>query len=73
LFRIGYEDHDWELDFNKFIKEREDPFKEVMVKEVFSEYLHEIWAQRLDIPRINQDINLDLLENPPFSLELNLI
>lgn len=42
-----------------------------MVKEVFSEYLHEIWAQRLDVPRINQEINLDLFENPPLSLEFS--
>lgn len=69
-YRIEYEDHDWELDFNKFIKDREDPFREVPIKERFSTLLHEIWAQRLDVAKINQDINLDMIDNPPVSLEI---
>lgn len=73
IYRIEYEDHDWELDFNKFIKEREDPFREVPIKERFSTLLHEIWSQRLDIARINQDIDLDLFENPPVHLEIESV
>ena len=73
ISRIHYEDHDWELDFNKFIKEREDPFREVPVKDRFTTLLHEIWQQRIDISRINQAINLDLLDNPPVQLEIESV
>lgn len=72
-WKINYEDNDWEMDFNKFIKEREDPFREVPIKDRFSTLIHEIWAQRLDIARIQQEVHVDLIENPPVKLEIESV
>lgn len=72
-YRVEYEDQDWELDFNNFIKEIDDPFGEIPNFDDFKELTEEIWPQRLNLPEIQQNIDQNEYKEPACELELEHI
>jgi hypothetical protein len=43
-YKVEYEDRTWELDFNKFLPEIQDPFGEIPHYSVFMSLTTEIWT-----------------------------
>ncbi len=56
-WKIAEEDHEWELDYNKFSEGREDPFLETPTPDRFSELTKEIWPQRLEVAEFRHNID----------------
>ncbi len=72
-WKINYEDQDWEMDFNKFLTDKVDPFREVPDQSRFLGLVNEVWAQRIEVAEINQGIDLERFENPPSYLDLEAV
>ena len=72
-YRVEYEDQDWELDFNNFMAEIPDPFNEIPHYTEFMRLLAEVWAQRLSLADIQQNIDHDEYKDPTCKLELEYI
>lgn len=72
-YRVEYEDQDWELDFNNFLPEIPDPFGEIPHYSKFMTLLNEIWAQRLELPEILQNMDQEEYKSPAAELELEFV
>ena len=71
--RVEPEDQNWELDFNSFNPEKEDPFGETPSLEKFKVLMNEIWVQRREVQETNQNIDFDRYEDPLCELELESV
>jgi len=72
-WRVEFEDQDWELDYNKLNTEIKDPFAEVPTQERFKSLFSEIWNQRLEVARINQDVDIEEQSDPACEFELESV
>jgi hypothetical protein len=72
-YRVEYEDQDWELDFNNFLPDIEDPYGEIPNYARFIAQSTEVWVQRLELVDLQQNIDQTEYSNPACELELEYI
>lgn len=72
-WRVEYEDQHWELDFNQYLPEVNDPFDEFMSRQKFEKLVAEKWTQRLQISEINQGVSKKEFAEPACEIDLEYV